>query len=331
MNHRDLRLVFMGTPEFAVAPLEALYLNGFLIAGVVTVADKPAGRGRHVQQSAVKQWALDHNIPVLQPVKLKDEQFLSELALLNAQLFVVVAFRMLPEVVWKMPPLGTINLHASLLPRYRGAAPINHAVMNGESMTGLTTFLLDHKLDTGSILFQEAIAIGDDDTAGDLHDKMLPVGAALVVKTCEALFAGQATPVPQSDIAMEVLPEAPKIFKEHGLINWQKRTADIRNQIRGLSPYPAAYTILSIQGGDTAVLKIFKASIKRDLIQKAGTLRSDGKSFVAVAATDGWVYLDEVQLSGRKRMSVGEFLRGFPISAIRGIEGFSVETGGDGQ
>lgn len=310
MEREELKIVFMGTPEFAVAPLKALCEAGYPVAAVVTVADKPAGRGRQLQQSAVKQWAVDHQLPVLQPLKLKEEEFLRQLKAFDAHLFVVVAFRMLPQVVWAMPPLGTFNLHASLLPQYRGAAPINHAVINGETTTGLTTFLLDEQMDTGSVLMQEAMEIGADETAGELHDRMMVKGAELVVATCDAIRLGTHSPVAQSAYAPGQLRAAPKIFKENCLIDWNQPAETVRNLIRGLSPYPGAFTRLLSPQGEELVLKIFRGRVVADERVVAGAIQSDGKSFLQFACTDGWYQASEVQLSGRKRLKTTEFLRG---------------------
>src|SRR5690606_31547815 len=275
-----MRIIFMGTPEFAVASLAALLDAGNDIVAVVTAPDRPAGRGQKLHQSAVKQYALAKGIPVLQPEKLRDSGFLTELSELRADLQVVVAFRMLPEVVWAMLPRGTANLHASLLPQYRRAAPINHAVINGETESGVTTFLLQHEIDTGHILFSERVTIGPEDTAGDLHDRLMAVGAELLVKTVDALASGTVEPVPQTQLSMGVeLKHAPKIFKEDCLIDWAQPVATVHNLIRGLSRYPTAYTVL---GGKT--LKMFEAEKETGPPQHApGTPYTDGKSFLKFA------------------------------------------------
>jgi len=304
-----MRIIFMGTPEFAVASLDALLEAGEEVVAVVTAPDKPAGRGQKLQQSAVKAFAISRGIPVLQPVKLRDPQFLDDLKSFAADLQVVVAFRMLPEAVWSMPPLGTVNLHASLLPQYRGAAPINHAVINGETESGVTTFLLQHEIDTGHILFSEKVPIGSDETAGDLHDKLMSVGAGLLVRTVKALAAGKAAPVPQERLAPAdtVLKHAPKIFKEDGDINWHRSVDEVYNLIRGLSPYPAAYTEL-----DGQLLKIFKASKEKvPVIHPVGSYYTDGTSFLKFTCADGYINVQEVQLAGKKRMDVQAFLRGY--------------------
>lgn len=311
-----MRIIFMGTPEFAVASLKALIQSGNEVVGVITVPDKPAGRGQKLSSSAVKQYAEELGIPILQPEKLKNEAFLSELKGLQADLQVVVAFRMLPEVVWNMPKYGTINLHASLLPQYRGAAPINHAILNGETYTGVTTFFLQHEIDTGNILFQEKVAIGEDETAGELHDKLMQVGAELIVKTVEAIKNNTYQAIPQEklpDFDAENLKAAPKIYKEDGRVHWERSIHEIHNLIRGFSPYPGAFTTLN---GKTA--KIFK-SIKEpsnhpENLPAPGTLLSDGKSYLKVAASDGFIHLLNLQLEGKKRMNIDEFLRGFKLA-----------------
>lgn len=301
------KIVFMGTPDFAVASLNALAEAGFEIAAVVTAADKPAGRGQRIQESAVKQYAVAHNIKVLQPLKLKDPEFITELAALRADLHVVVAFRMLPEVVWNMPPKGTINLHGSLLPQYRGAAPINHAIINGEKESGVTTFFLKHEIDTGDIIFSAKVEIADDATAGDLHDQLMDAGAALLVKTVKAIESGdyQEQPQPQSD----TLKHAPKIFKEDCKIDWNKPAGDVYNLIRGLSPYPTAFTILNDK-----TLKIFKAELaEKEVKGTPGTWYTDGKTKLEYQAADGLISLTDLQFEGKKRMQVGEFLRGMRL------------------
>ncbi|MDX2001961.1 MAG: methionyl-tRNA formyltransferase [Chitinophagales bacterium] len=303
-----MRIVFMGTPDFAVPTLDILVANGYDVVGVVTATDKPAGRGKQLSESAVKQYAVSKGLRVLQPEKLKDPAFLSKLQALKADLQVVVAFRMLPEVVWNMPPLGTINLHASLLPKYRGAAPINRAIMNGEKETGLTTFFLQHEIDTGNIIFQEEMPIGPDETAGQLHDRMMAMGAELVLKTIKAIEAGSYPQVPQAHV-MDA-PTAPKIFREDGEINWSMPAASIYNLIRGLSPYPAAWTVL-----DGKTFKIYETSIEKTTpIEPAGTFVTDNKSFIKVAAADGYLQLLQVQQEGKKKMGVKEFLNGYKLT-----------------
>lgn len=301
-----MRIIFMGTPDFAVASLEALINAGETVVAVVTTPDKPAGRGQKMHESAVKKFAISKNIPVLQPVKLKDPIFLEQLASYKADLQIVVAFRMLPESVWNMPPLGTINVHASLLPQYRGAAPINHAIISGEKVSGVTTFLLQHEIDTGNILFSESVAIGDQDDAGILHDNLMHAGARVLLKTVEALKTGDYKAIPQSIEEPLTLKVAPKIFKEDCAIDWNKSTIDVYNQIRGLSPYPAAFTLL-----DGKVLKIFQTS-KSDSIDKIpGQYDTDGKTFLRFATKDGSLLVQTLQLEGKKRMTIEEFLRGY--------------------
>lgn len=302
-----MKIVFMGTPDFAVASLNALVEAGFDVVGVVTAADKPAGRGQKLHESAVKQYAVSKGIKVLQPLKLKDPLFIDELKSLNADLQVVVAFRMLPEMVWDMPAKGTINLHASLLPQYRGAAPINHAIINGEKESGVTTFFLKHEIDTGDVIFSESVAISNDDTAGDLHDKLMDVGAGLLVKTVKAIEAGNYTeqPQPQSD----ELKHAPKIFKEHCLIDWNQSGDKIYNLIRGLSPYPTAFTKLNDK-----TLKVFKAEFEeKEPGISPGSFLSDGKTYLKFAARDGFIKFTDLQYEGKKRMQVDEFLRGMRL------------------
>jgi methionyl-tRNA formyltransferase len=311
---KNLRIVFMGTPEFAVESLKALVENGYQVVGVITAPDKPAGRGLKVTETAVKQYAVHQGIPVLQPEKLKNTEFLEQLAGLKPDLQVIVAFRMLPEVVWNLPPLGTFNLHASLLPQYRGAAPLNWAIINGETETGLTTFLLDQEIDTGKILLQEKESIAPDDTVGDLHDRMMAKGARLVMKTVDALAEGNVQPVRQDDVHIPspILKPAPKLTRETMRINWMQSCEKIRNLIRGLSPYPVAWTILkNKETGQETEMKVYFA--EKELVNHEkipGTILSDGKKYIKVACADGWVSLTDLQLAGKKRMRVEEFLRG---------------------
>ena len=323
---KKTRIVYMGTPEFAVAPLEALIGKGYKVVGVVTVADKPSGRGLKVNESAVKKYAVEHGIPVLQPVKLKDPEFLDALRAWKADLFVVVAFRMLPEEVWAMPKLGTFNLHAALLPQYRGAAPINWAVINGEKVTGVTTFMIDHDIDTGGIMLREECRIKDTDTAGDIHDKLMSMGAGLVVDTVENIIQGNAEIRVQRSFIQgsEVLKPAPKLTRELCHIDWNDTTDHIYNLVRGLSPYPTAFTEI-VPAGDPSEeaakpvqLKIFAAErMTADETaalpgpKTPGTILSDGKSLLAVATADGALRIRELQLAGKKRMDVGAFLLGF--------------------
>lgn len=308
----DLRIVFMGTPEFAVSSLDALVHAGCNVVAVVTAPDKPSGRGLKMNESAIKKYAMEKGLKILQPEKLKNPSFLEELKSLKADVQVVVAFRMLPEVVWNMPPLGTINVHASLLPQYRGAAPINWAIINGEKETGVTTFKLQHEIDTGNILLQEKIKIGDDETAGELHDRMKILGADLLVKTIKGLAEGTLREVSQSVVDSSGLTEikhAPKIFTETCKINWSKTIDEIHNLIRGLSPYPCAFTYLN-----NKVLKIYRS--KKEIALNAfenGSVHSDGRSFLKFACSNGYIHVTDVQLEGKKRMNVEDFLRGYRI------------------
>ena len=299
----------MGTPDFAVASLDALLNAGINIVAVVTAPDKPAGRGQKLNDSAVKKYAVEKGLPVLQPVRLKAPDFIEELRSFNADLQVVVAFRMLPEIVWNMPPKGTINLHASLLPHYRGAAPINWAVINGEKHTGVSTFFLQHEIDTGNIIFSEAVDIADNDTAGTVHDKLMLIGAELLVKTVKAIETGNYSETPQKTAHHEEPKHAPKIFKEDCLINWNQKAQTVYNHIRGLSPYPAAFTTLHDK-----TLKIYTADliVKEPGIQPTGFL-SDGKTYLHFACIDGFIAVKDIQIEGKKRMGVEEFLRGFRI------------------
>jgi methionyl-tRNA formyltransferase len=307
---KPLRIVFMGTPEFAVPSLDVLYKAGYNIVGVITAPDKPAGRGMKLSESAVKKYALEKKIRILQPEKLKDPDFIKELQSLKADVQVVVAFRMLPELVWNMPPLGTINLHGSLLPQYRGAAPINWAIINGEKETGVTTFKLQHEIDTGDILLQEKIEIAEDETAGSLHDKMMYTGADLLLKTIKELEKGMLKEVPQnSPFTIHHSPprHAPKIFTETCEINWNRDVDEIYNLIRGLSPYPAAFTYLNGKK-----LKIFSAEKELgDVENEPGKIITDNKTYLKFAAKDGFISLNEIQLEGKKRMSIEDFLRGW--------------------
>ena len=313
MNPKDTRIVFMGTPTFAVASLDALVKAGFSIVSVVTAPDKPAGRGLQLQQSAVKKYAVENNLPVLQPTKLKDPAFIEALKVLDAQLFVVVAFRMLPEVVWDMPPMGTINVHGSLLPSYRGAAPINWAVINGEKETGVTTFKLKAAIDTGNILLQDKLPITDEDTAGSVHDTMMVLGANLLVTTLTGLVNNTLVEKDQETIIDNdptLLKHAPKIFTETCTINWTEDATSIYNLIRGLSPFPGALTKL-----DDKILKIFESA--KDInnhTNKIGSVSTDSKTYLKFACADGYVHVLDLQLEGKKRMKVADFLRGYKIS-----------------
>ncbi len=313
---KKTRIVYMGTPEFAVAPLDALIRKGYKVVGVVTVADKPAGRGLKVNESAVKKYAVQHGIPVLQPVKLKDPEFLEALKAWKADLFVVVAFRMLPEEVWRMPRLGTFNLHAALLPQYRGAAPINWAVINGERVTGVTTFMIDKDIDTGGIILRQECRIGPEDTAGDVHDRLMAAGADLVCETVQGIIEGNVeTRVQRSFIqGSEVLKPAPKLSRELCHIDWNDSTRNILNLIRGLSPYPAAYTDFVSADGSGQQVKIYSAAqacASPSERLKPGEIASDGKTYLSVGTSDGAVQIRELQLSGKKRMDIRTFLLGF--------------------
>jgi methionyl-tRNA formyltransferase len=312
----SLRIIFMGTPEFAVPSLNKIYEAGFEIAAVVTAPDKPAGRGMQLTQSAIKKYALEKNLKILQPEKLKSSEFIEELKSLKADLQIVVAFRMLPEIVWNMPRMGTVNLHASLLPEYRGAAPINWVIINGEKETGVTTFKLQQEIDTGNILLQEKIPVSDNETAGTLHDKMMNTGADLLLKTINELANGTLEEVPQAilnnqsstlNFQPSTLHSAPKIFTETCEINWNKKVDEIYNLIRGLSPYPAAFTFLNGKK-----LKIFSAEKEKpEESKEPGNIFTDNKTFLKFAAKDGFILLKEIQLEGKKKMKIEDFLRGW--------------------
>ena len=307
-----IRIIFMGTPEFAVASLDALVKAGCNIVAVITAPDKAAGRGLQMQQSAVKKYAVEKGLTILQPEKLKDPAFLGQLRSLQAHLQVVVAFRMLPELVWNMPPMGTINLHGSLLPQYRGAAPINWAIINGEKETGVTTFKLQHEIDTGNILLAEKIPIGEDETAGELHDRMKEAGASLIVRTVQGLAEGSLQELPQTinpaqQVTASGLKHAPKIFTETCNINWNKTVDEVHNLVRGLSPYPAAFGFLNGKK-----IKIFRTEkIKGSAPTEPGSSETDGKTFLSIACADGYISVLELQMEGKKKMPVQEFLRGY--------------------
>jgi len=312
-DSHSLRIIFMGTPIFAVATLKKLVKENYNIVAVVTSADKPAGRGQQVQESEVKQFAKQHNIPVLQPEKLKSQEFIEQLKLLNPDLQIVVAFRMLPEVVWQLPKYGTFNLHASMLPQYRGAAPINHAIINGENQTGVSTFFLEQDIDTGKIIFQEAIPIEPDELAGELHDRMMEIGANLVVRTVAAIGKGEISKISQADFIKkgEVLKTAPKIFRANCKINWDLDGMAIHNHIRGLSPYPAAWTELHRENGEVIALKIHKSEFTpataNDKVFKAGSIIEHFKIYTLT----GILEVLEVQAAGKKKIKASEFLLGF--------------------
>jgi len=302
-------IVFLGTPEFAVATLHALVDNGFHVAAVVTAPDKPAGRGLKLAESAVKQYATQINIPILQPVKLKDPEFLDQLRSFQADIQIVVAFRMLPEIIWAMPPFGTINLHGSLLPQYRGAAPVNRVIMNGETKTGVTTFKLQQEIDTGNILLMEEIPIAADETAGELHDIMKETGARLVVQTLRRLMDGTLVEKPQGISDPAGLKTAPKIFASDCEINWSDNVLKIHNQVRGLSPFPGAFTSFKEKN-----LKIFRARPEENNHHKIpGEPETDGKTWLRYSASDGYIYVEEMQLEGKKKMKIADFLRGFRV------------------
>jgi methionyl-tRNA formyltransferase len=306
---KDLRIVFMGTPEFAVASLDALVKAGCNIVGVITAPDKPGGRGMQLQQSAVKKYAAENNLHIFQPEKLKSPEFLEQLQSLHADVQIVVAFRMLPEVVWNMPPMGTINVHGSLLPQYRGAAPINWAVINGEKETGITTFKLKHEIDTGDILLQQSFAIGENETAGEVHDRMKDIGAQLLIKTVKELAAGTLHETPQSQISnlKSKIHHAPKIFTQTCKIDWNKSVDSVHNLIRGLSPFPGAFTAFNGK-----MLKIYRSTKEIVLPEKnAGEFDTDGKTFLRFACSNGYLHVKELQLEGKKRVTVEDFLRGY--------------------
>ncbi|MDR2423656.1 MAG: methionyl-tRNA formyltransferase [Prevotellaceae bacterium] len=305
----DFKIVYMGTPEFAVEPLKALIEGGYRIAAVVTAPDRPAGRGLEIKSTEVKQFALANSLPVLQPEKLRDAQFIDRLNAINADLFVVVAFRMLPETVWSLPAKGTINLHASLLPDYRGAAPINHAIINGEKETGVTTFLISHKIDTGAILLSAKVGIGDNETAGELHNKLQKEGSQLLLQTVEMLKNGNVEPQPQID--RQGLKLAPKLFRHNCRIDWTQSAEKIRNLIRGLSPYPGAWTEYTVDN-KTYQMKIYQASAEtRKHGKQIGAAVSDGKKYLKIACDDGYLNIEIMQIQGKKTMPVNVFLSGF--------------------
>ena len=325
MQKEDLRIVYMGTPDFAVESLRQLVEGGYNVVGVITMPDKPMGRhGSVLQPSPVKQYAVEKGLRVLQPVNLKDEAFVEELRSLKADLQIVVAFRMLPEVVWNMPPMGTFNLHASLLPQYRGAAPINWAIINGDTETGITTFFLQHEIDTGEVIQQVRVPIADEDNVEVIHDKLMNLGGRLVTETVDAILAGEVKSVPQEELmklSQEELRPAPKIFKDTCRIDWTKGVKGVYDFVRGLSPYPAAWTELVSADGSSQVLKIFQT--EKNFFsheEKNGTVSTDGKTYLRVALADGYLNILSLQLAGKKRMPVADFLRGFKVT-----EGLRVE------
>lgn len=316
MNKKDLRIVFMGTPDFAVESLRMLVENEYNIVGVITMPDKPAGRGHKIQYSAIKKYALQKNLPLLQPEKLKDESFINDLKSWNADLQIVVAFRMLPEIVWDMPRLGTFNLHASLLPQYRGAAPINWAIINGEKETGATTFFLTHEIDTGKIIEQEKIEIKPEDNAGKIHDELMNMGAMLVKKTVDLLLEGKVDSIDQSKFIKDEteLKAAPKIFKETCKIDWNQPVEHIYNLIRGLSPYPTAWTELFTEGKEPQMVKIYATEILiENSTDNAGKIITDNKTYLKVICPDGYISIKEIQFAGKRAMKIEEVLRGYKI------------------
>ncbi|MDE6418024.1 MAG: methionyl-tRNA formyltransferase [Duncaniella sp.] len=308
----DLRIVFFGTPEFAVESLRAITEAGYNVVGVVTMPDKPAGRGHKMYQSPVKEFAVAHGLTLMQPVRLKDPEFVDQLRSLDADLFVVIAFRMLPEVVWSMPPMGTFNLHGSLLPLYRGAAPINRAVMNGDTETGVTTFFLKHEIDTGDIIDRESIPVGPDDTAGDVHDRLMAIGARLTVKTIGDIVAGTLRTVPQDELTGGVEPTpAPKIFHEDCRIDWSRSAREVHNHVRGLAPYPGAWTPVTLDDGTVGEMKILSTSlagIPEADIPEATARLVDGRLLAATG--DGLIEILTLQAPGKRRMAAADYMRG---------------------
>lgn len=322
MNKKDLKIIYMGTPDFAVEPLKKLVENNYNVIAVVTNPDKPAGRGQKEQESAVKKYAKSKDLNILQPDKFRDEAFLNQLKKLNADLQIVVAFKMLPEIVWNMPGFGTFNLHASLLPQYRGAAPLNWAIINGDKKTGVTTFFLKHKIDTGNVIFQEEIPIHNNDNAGIIHDKLMYKGADLVLKTVDAILNEDFKEINQKDLISEgvEIKHAPKIFKNDCKIDWQKDLNSIYNLIRGLSPYPAAWTEMKNIKNETVQLKLFVTEkVDSSHNEIPGEFISDNKTFLKVAVQGGYINILELQQAGKKRMSVTDFLKGFQITTKQEI------------
>lgn len=316
MDEKKLRIVFMGTPDFAVTTLETLYTNGYNIVGVITVPDKPSGRGKKIQESSVKSFAKQHHLNLLQPDNLKDEGFVNNLKQLQPDLQIVVAFRKLPEIVWSLPKYGTFNLHASLLPQYRGAAPINWAIINGETTTGVTTFFINDIIDSGNIIFYDKVDILPSDTFGELHNKLMKVGADIVIKTINAISSNTINPIKQEtyNILYENTKIAPKIFKADCRINWAKSSSDIFNFIRGLSPYPTAFMELSSPTSEKYTLKVFGSHVvNEETLCVPGSINTNGKTFLNVSCSDGWISIDHLQLMGKKDMNIDQFLRGFPI------------------
>ena len=313
-----IRIAYFGTPEFAASQLEAIIGAGYEVAVVVTMPDKPAGRGRKIQYSDVKMTAMEHNLPLLQPEKLKDPDFLEQLASYQANLFIVVAFRMLPALVWQMPALGTFNLHASLLPQYRGAAPINFAIINGETETGLTTFFLNEEIDKGAVIMREKVSIRPDEAAGELHDELMLLGNKVVVETIKKIESGQVSALAQDELTEgQVLKPAPKITKEFCNIDWKQDCQTVYNHIRGLSPYPAAHTQLVSENGEAIDLKVFSSEIERCLHGlPIGSVVTDNKKHLKIALSDGYICLTNIQQSGKKSMPIDDFLRGTQLNGV---------------
>ena len=316
MKKEELRIIYMGTPDFAVETLRLLVEQDYNVVAVVTMPDKPAGRGHKIQYSPVKQYALSVGLPVLQPERLKDETFLEELRSYNAHLQIVVAFRMLPQVVWDMPPMGTFNLHASLLPQYRGAAPINWAVMNGDTETGITTFFLTHEIDTGKVIQRRSIPIAESDNVGIIHDRLMTMGAEMVCETVDNILAGNVVAIPQEELMTdEPLRPAPKIFKETCHLDFTRTAVELYNQVRGLSPYPAAWCEWCSPDGETMGVKVYDTSytvVKHD--EPCGSIVTDGKKYIKVACQDGYLQLKSLQLAGKKRLDVEDLSRGFKLT-----------------
>ncbi|RPH33226.1 MAG: methionyl-tRNA formyltransferase [Bacteroidales bacterium] len=311
--YKDVRIVYMGTPDFAVEPLKALVNAGCNVIGVVTVPDKPAGRGQKIQSSPVKQYAQGKGLRIMQPEKLKNPEFIDELASLKPDIAVVVAFRMLPESVWTIPRIGTFNLHASLLPQYRGAAPINWAIINGEERTGVTTFLIDHEIDTGKVIFSEEINVSENETAGELHDRLMVIGAELVLKTVKGLADNCIKPISQENLLKtdRIIKSAPKIFRDTCRIDWSKTAQEIHNLIRGLSPYPAAWTEITFDNGSSIQAKILRSSlIEKKHNLEFGSIKIDGKNVLQVACSDEFISIAEIQLAGKRPMKTSDMLNG---------------------
>ncbi len=320
MISKEVRIVFMGTPEFAVPSLRALCESGYNVVGVVTTPDRAAGRGQKLYECDVKREAMRLGLPILQPEKLRNEEFVSAYRALNADLAIVIAFRMLPQVIWAMPKLGTFNLHASLLPEYRGAAPINHAIMNGDKESGITTFLLNEKIDQGAIIGQRRVQIGESESVGSLYERLMNLGPELVIETVEKLSNGDATPIEQSQIDESTLRPAPKIFKQDCLIDWRWEGQKIFNFVRGLSPYPAAWCNITKEDGERTTAKIFEVRFESGGTMQIGEISSDNKSYIAVGCADGAIFIDSIQIAGKKRLATKELLLGF-----KSIESYKME------